>query len=412
MQFEIVVRNSTPMIIGWYDPLKIDPQGLRATEIKGLWRWWSRAFIGGVLYDEGFLHGISQGNILLKPTNEEAECISCLVGKIMGLGFAGGGKDAEASRFVLYTEPIEKLLEKNKCGDELQRIKLSLPIKRRKQEMQIECIKSGYTFKISVSKRYEKYRDAEELALKVLVVALQLMGLGKGSRRGLGSLDIEDIDTLYFSVATNRLKELISKIYEDCRNIVKKYYVQCCKLSVAKVKEGDVQTPPPLPVVSRKSIGDLKVAQIIVARNISFKNIHNFFIRSERCRILHRKVKCDDDLRKNYNAWILGLPRKQKQKQKQTGYEMEEFSRRASPIMLSYHGDGNRFGKGAFISIFLSGDWPKHLTWYGLIDKQQKYIKENIDIDFNRLYNAYHIAIDEFMRYLNAINAKIEHVWP
>lgn len=407
MQFEIVVRNSTPMIIGWYDPLKIDPQGLRATEIKGLWRWWSRAFIGGALYDEGFLHGISQGNILLKPTNEEAECISRLVGKIMGLGFAGSEKDAEASRFILYTEPIEKLIEKNKCEDELQRIKLlSLPIKKHKQEMQIECIKSGYTFKITVSKRYEKYRDAEELALKVLVVALQLMGLGKGSKRGLGSLDIEDIDISYFSVATNRLKELISKIYEDCRNIVKKYYVQCCKPSVAKVKESDIQTPPPLPVISRKSIDNLNVAQIIIARNTSFKNVHNFFIRSERCKTLYQKVnqkvKCDDDLRKSHNAWILGLPRKQKQ----TGYEMKGFSRRASPIMLSYHKDKNIFGEGVFISIFLSGDWPKHLTWYGLRGKQQIYI------DFNRLYNAYHIAIDEFMRYLKAINAKIEHVWP
>lgn len=42
----IEVVNSTPLLVGWYDPNLVDPLGLRTTEIKGIWRWWARAIIG------------------------------------------------------------------------------------------------------------------------------------------------------------------------------------------------------------------------------------------------------------------------------------------------------------------------------------------------------------------------------
>jgi CRISPR-associated protein Cmr1 len=61
------VTNSTPMLTGWYSPELVDPQGLRVTEVKGVWRWWARAVIGGALYDECMLVGECRGGILNRP---------------------------------------------------------------------------------------------------------------------------------------------------------------------------------------------------------------------------------------------------------------------------------------------------------------------------------------------------------
>ncbi|MEM1560443.1 MAG: type III-B CRISPR module RAMP protein Cmr1, partial [Ignisphaera sp.] len=97
---KLKLKNTTPLLVGWYDPYKQDPMGIRATEIKGLWRWWCRAFIAGAMYDQNMLIGKDGKDVYLIPSDEEAEAISCFVGKILGLGYAGK-KGAESSRFKL-----------------------------------------------------------------------------------------------------------------------------------------------------------------------------------------------------------------------------------------------------------------------------------------------------------------------
>jgi len=420
-QVEIIVRNSTPLLIGWYDPLKTDPQGLRATEIKGLWRWWSRAFIAGALYDKGLLLGRYSNDVLLEPTESEVECISCLAGKVLGLGFTGKN-EAEASRFILYTEPLKEPVPKP-CRDGLQRIQLLTIGKRgrgghaKKGDVECQYIERGHIFKIAVEKRYAKYRDGEELAIKILLAALQLSGLGKGSRRGLGSLDIENISN--FSLTVTNLKELIKDIYEGCTNIVDTHYDECCKRKTATGKTETVNFPPPMPVMSKKSVDNLKISQVIVAGNASFEPIHNFFVRTERCKVLYKNPRCFDELRENLSAWVLGLPRIQRRREKGRGKEKETWtgyettvSRRASPILVSYHSDWNMFGKGALISIFISGDWPTELTWSKPEPREGTPRPKRIKVDFNVLYKAYRAAIGELTKYLERLNFGYSSIWP
>jgi CRISPR-associated protein Cmr1 len=392
LEYRIDVSNSTPLLIGWHDPLKIDPKGIRTTEIKGLWRWWARAFVAGAMYDLGLLKGEhNREDVLAKPSKEDVEAISCFVGKIMGLGYTGS-LDAEGSRFILYSESLQNIRIRN-LKDEFQRIRL-LSIKR-----SVETLEPGGGFRVIVRKRVERYRDAENTALRILIVSLQLSGLGKGGRRGLGSLDIRSrIDV----VRERNLKDLVENVYRETIEIIRKYADLCIKRSFVEKREDLI---PPMPLVSKGSYKNLKIFQILSVRNVSFRSLHNFFVRSERCRVLYGNYICEDDLRKTLNAWILGLPREQKS----TGYSIrsETIVRRASPILLSYHARGNIFGEGGFISVFISGDWPLRLKWC-----EGSSGCKDINIDPSRLMDAYSTAIKELNEYLSKLNANITYIWP
>jgi len=404
-EYTISVQNTTPLLIGWYDPTLPDPLGVRASEIKGLWHWWARAFIAGALYDLGLLQGRGTGDIVLKPTQEEAELIACIVGRVLGLGYAG--EEAEASRFTIYTEYLEKPSAKL-YRDELQRIRL-LTLGRRK----VYGYPPRHIFKIAIKKRLRKYDYAETTALKILVAALQLSGVGKGGRRGLGSLDMKQLGI----VREKELRDFIESIYVSCTEISNKVVegqIRECENIVHRFKKFRAsraslpvqfdEAPPPLPCVSKKNLGNIPVTQIFIAKNIKFPVIHNFFVRSERCRVLTGSSKCDDMLRKSVNAWILGLPRRQSN----TGYviKSKEISRRASPIIVSNHERFNVFGEGVYVSILLSADWPKKLEWFSTETSKI------IEIDLNRLYNAYSTALNVLMDYLKKVNANIVQVWP
>jgi CRISPR-associated protein Cmr1 len=313
------------------------------------------------------------------------------VGKIMGLGYTGS-LDAEGSRFILYSESLQNIRIRN-LKDEFQRIRL-LSIKR-----SVETLEPGGGFRVIVRKRVERYRDAENTALRILIVSLQLSGLGKGGRRGLGSLDIRSrIDV----VRERNLKDLVENVYRETIEIIRKYADLCIKRSFVEKREDLI---PPMPLVSKGSYKNLKIFQILSVRNVSFRSLHNFFVRSERCRVLYGNYICEDDLRKTLNAWILGLPREQKS----TGYSIrsETIVRRASPILLSYHARGNIFGEGGFISVFISGDWPLRLKWC-----EGSSGCKDINIDPSRLMDAYSTAIKELNEYLSKLNANITYIWP
>jgi len=383
----IEVQNSTPLLVGWYDPLKQDVIGLRPTEIKGLWRWWARAFIAGALYDLGILKGEESNEVLLTPTKDSVITISYLVGKVLGLGYVGRGEESEASRFTLY---VEGGVKPKLLHDKLQRITL-LTIRRR-----VEGVDVGQRFRVIIRKRVSKYPEAEDLALKILILTLQLSGIGKGSRKGLGSLDI-----LSEPPSTSKdIKSLIKDVYSSCCEVIEKYktYVRTSPV----FRESECFNFPPLPLISKNSIYGVKISQILRVRNVRFEVLHNFFIRSERCRVLHNNPRCDDDIRRNYVAWFLGLPREQRS----TGYIITKVSRRASPIILSYHSNRNFFGDGGLLTILISGDWPKEITWRGVGSSKR------ISIDCKAIINAFNIVFNEYNQYLRKFNANIETIWP
>lgn len=403
MELTLILRNATPMLTGWYDPKKVDYMGLRTTEVKGLWRWWARAFVGGALYDAGLLRGHQVGDVLLKPTSHEVLCISKFVGSILGLGLALR-EESIASKFRLYVEPLEvKTVQSRELSvwRRAQRINL-LTIKE-----DVEAIEPGKTFTIHIEllKKFEYV----ETVLKILAVALQLVGIGKGSRRGLGSLDI-----LSFKGDTSTLRVFEESLRgrEGLRTLVKEAYSECAEIvskNIGNVREcmsrgGHPEDLPPIPVVSKEKVFGVPVTNIKVYPGVTeglFVRVHDFFIRSERCRTLYGTPKCDDELRRDFHAWFLGLPRSQRG----TGY-FAKVVRRSSPIHLTLHSNGNRFGGGAFVAVLLSGDWPNKIEWFG---KR----KTSIDITSQRVIEAYTTFEREFHNYMSRIGAgEGVVIWP
>ena len=409
--FTLEVTLSTPLLIGWYKPEIADPLGLRTAEIKGIWRWWVRAFICGVLYDNGFITGIHTNDILLKPRREEVSIISKLVGKL-GLGYSIGG-ESEASRFILRirTENGIRISSYKKRSDKLYRIKLLTLNKS------IEYIPENTRFYIEVWKRYEK-RDrninlAEELALKILIIALQLNGFGKGGRRGLGSLDIISYKKVVIpinNVISKSLRDQLKEIYKGLTELIEEDK-EIRKIS--RTRSEDYQIPP-MPCISKRVYRDgkkeLPITRIFTVSNVSFTQIHNFFLRSMRAKVTNPKnPHYMDLLRNNYNAWILGLPRSAGMK---TGYLIPSevnVERRASPLIVSYHKNNGVLGlrSGATFSLFISGDWPCKLKWRGGGGSTWQ-----IDIDKSRLLKAYHDLYCVLDRYIVNINGRRLDIWP
>jgi CRISPR-associated protein Cmr1 len=379
------------MVVGWFEPGELDPVGIRASEVKGLWRWWARAFVAGAMYDLGLLEGDSRGDAVLRPSKSDVRRVNYVVGSVMGLGVAGDD-GAEASRFIIYAEPVGGAPPRPKCSsDGLQRIRL-LSLGRRS----VCYYERGARFSIVVEKRRISDQYAELAALKILAVSLQLSGIGNSGRRGLGSLDM----SLPSDLGYRDLKQLISDAYESTLDVVKR---------VSSSERWSAQRradAPPIPAVSRSNFRDLPVARIMIARVRDFPHIHNFFVRSERCRVLTGSPICDDDLRKTHNAWVLGLPRG-REKPSPTGYTIavKGVNRRASPILVAYHTRANSLGEGAFISILFSADWPKEIEWFGAGS-------QTISIDVNKLYEAYKVAFNELQMYLQKVGVQITYVWP
>jgi len=389
----IEVVNSTPLLVGWYDPNLVDPLGLRTTEIKGIWRWWARAIIGGVLYDEGVLVGVSEGKVVKRPSREEVRLVSYYVGKVLGLGYAGP-QGSESSRFIVRTETLSSHLIR-RMREEARRSQrpnlLALAGSGR------EYVPEDAKFRITVQIR-SRYGDGESLALKILILALQLSGVGKGSRRGLGSLDVTGVTSLGIRMSYE-LKEFLDEVYEDASNIVRKYGEG---LSSKLVRSRNDRALPPLPVVSKSVIEGINVSGIYVVRggrNLQdlFHDIRNFFVRSERCRKLYNnRSVCDDELRLKQQAWILGLPR----------IEIEGVDRRASPLMVSCHSERNIFGGGVFVTITVSGDWPRRLKWLNRGNSK------NINVGEADIVSATTTAIKEFKEYVRKSGYALVKVWP
>ncbi|MEM4620051.1 MAG: type III-B CRISPR module RAMP protein Cmr1 [Desulfurococcaceae archaeon] len=354
---KLKLKNTTPLFVGWYDPRKQDPMGIRATEIKGLWRWWCRAFIAGAMYDQNMLSGKDGKDVYLIPSDEEAEAISCFVGKILGLGYAGK-KGAESSRFKLFI-------------DESQEGKTEYQISWNKDKK----IKSRQ-FILNVEKVREKYKDAEDLALKILTVSLQLSGVGKGSRRGQGSMDIVSIESEnILENIGNDIGKLIKYVYEKSIEIVSnKECQEMC--GIKNIKQTTNKRLPPLPAVAKEVFELCKV-------NISSEKSSDF-VYICKSSVLGRNFEFNE-----LSKWFLGLPR--------LGYKaLEKQSvRRPSPIFMTCHTSDNVFGPGIFVTVFLSGDWPKQLKWMGGGGEQQ------IDIDDDKIKEAYETFVKEFEDYLN-----------
>ncbi|MFZ8795423.1 MAG: hypothetical protein ACO2O2_16295 [Acidilobaceae archaeon] len=99
-----------------------------------------------------------------------------------------------------------------------------------------------------------RYGDAEDLAVKTLVLALQLIGVGKGSRRGLGSLDLTNVLIPRIRLPS-KLRDLLDEVHGEAVDVVRRYARECSKTII---RSCDKRSLPPIPVISKltsKAIG-------------------------------------------------------------------------------------------------------------------------------------------------------------
>jgi CRISPR-associated protein Cmr1 len=414
----------TPFLPGSADPNVVDPDWpLRPSEVKGIWRWWARALIAGALFNKGLLHGESRRGMVKVPTDAEAGCVSRIVGRGLGLGYAGSD-GSMSSCFKIRFERMNFNAPRNVdygLTNRLQRVRL-LTLGRR----QVQYVDRGSATMVIESHTACNLDNASiEAALYALALALRFSCFGKGGRRGLGCFGVRaygrysgifnrgygeprEPGELVESALNAVSKVVDSMITKECRGLESKG-VSGCEL-------------PPVPIVSIKgdytncvdtryrggvkSLGKLTPYKLIIIQGGRGTNLldalHNFFLRPTRTRAIHGNYMTQDQLRQDLKAWILGLPREQKnpKEQKKTGYEIVgSISRRASPMLLAVHSNE------AYLSIFTSADWPSTLRWRGAGSRQ-------LQINEKEVINATAIALSEFMEYLRKSNIQGVKAWP
>jgi len=134
---------------------------------------------------------------------------------------------------------------------------------------------------------------------------------------------------------------------------------------------------------------------LVSVKGVRREDLHNFFLRPARTRVLHGSYFAQDALRQALKAWILGLPREQKG----TGYRIiGGASRRASPLMLAIAGNA------AYLSVFISADWPRELEWRG--GGRQRIAVAEADV-----LAAMALALREFLDYVKKLGGEAE-TWP
>jgi CRISPR-associated protein Cmr1 len=500
---EILFTLSTPASIGSYEPYRVDELWyVRPTAIKGLWRWWARAIVAGIMYESG---------LLARCDENELKLLSEYVGKRLGLGEAGG----LASRFKLIVYPEEPPRKLNVCikydegteyfanrlADRLKKSNITVFVenssssgaarsspaganvdancdvtvtvnKTKKGKIRhhidlqrihllslstggpdvghiAEVLSSfvvGGRFKLSV-KYYGEDVDVFKAGIGILLLALILGGVGKGSRKGLGSVDIIDARSTdgefdlasYCSDCAQKgpsccLKNLLNETMELVRRAVgvgeRSVEPQDlpCVPALARSDVGAIAKRPAKVIYYGKgdslltiNLGHVPIAEIYEIRPSGtqgpdlFRTLHNFFLRAERARKLAEDSELPDPLRGLYEnaamprSYVLGLPRVQKKEN--TGYYAvggsEEDLRRASTIMVSFHRklfNGENIG---LLTVIRSSDWPPEVEWKGKYQIRQP----TIELDTCELLTAYQIALEEYKQYLTGI-ATASRVWP
>jgi CRISPR-associated protein Cmr1 len=417
----------TPFLPGSADPNVVDPDWpLRPSEVKGIWRWWARALIAGVLFDRGLLHGEVRHDMVKVPTDVEAGCVSRIVGRGLGLGYAGSD-GSMSSCFRIRFERMNFNAPRNVdygLTNRLQRVRLLTLGKRPAQLQYVDRGQLSITMVIESHTVCGLDNASIEAALYALALALRFSCFGKGGRRGLGCFGVRAYGR--YSGIFNRgygeprePGELVESALNTVGKVVDSMVTKECRGLESKGVSGCEL--PPVPIVSIKgdytncvdtryregvkSLGKLTPYKLIIIQGGRGTNLldvlHNFFLRPTRTRAIHGNYMAQDQLRQDLKAWILGLPREQKnpKEQKKTGYEIVgSISRRASPMLLAVHSNE------AYLSVFTSADWPNKLKWYSskpeqsLTEEKDKGLK--IEINEKDIIDATAIALSEFMKYL------------
>ncbi|RSN77462.1 type III-B CRISPR module RAMP protein Cmr1 [Candidatus Methanodesulfokora washburnensis] len=401
MSLILKLRSENWLLLGGYDTQFHKDDPLRTQSIKGLWRYWLRVYIAGALYEAGKLK-------CKKECTSEIEYICEKTGNILG-----SLNSASKFRIIVNKVSFSEKGHKDICS--AQRIKL-LSLGGRWKVSYGENLYAE--IRIEESPHVKRIDENErKLALGSLLTALSLNGIGKGGRRGLGtfSIEVDGFEGKFLKdkkINYNMLKELINGTLDSARSYL--------NLEVERVSE-----IPPLDCISRVKIDlsdigesislfdkrEVPVFTIIKVEPKTEKRIEDmvielqdFFYRPGRLRRMGFKTtsadKSQDIITRRRLAWFLGLPREQRG----TGY-ISNVNRRASPIHLAVHEEN------ALFTLFLSSNWPTEIRWKGLYEKEQRGEKP-LNVDGNRVKEAYLCLISSLENYLKKMNYKYEVIYP
>jgi len=238
-----VLRIPVKLMLGGYDTQFyreinnfkiIEP--LRAQSIKGVWRWWARALLAGVLWDKGY-----------------RDHLEILVRKLENRLFGQIDPTPLASKFKIETRTGKVYYDiiGRKRGRTPRERLLSL-----KNEIRIAT--KLYDTYIIVKPRlgYEDLKDSEKsFAYASLVLGLILSGLGKGSRRGYGVLDfkiLEDQTGLFKwikdsgALGKEHIKKILDKAYSCADEYISEFVEQKPSINDQEI--------PPIPALYKSSL--------------------------------------------------------------------------------------------------------------------------------------------------------------
>lgn|GEM_PF-2595393 len=379
----IEFQNSSPLLLGGYNTeSKHDFHGeeLRPTSLKGVWRWWFRAVLGAELWrdginDEDFIENlrIKEGAIL--GTAEGRALSSRIIVRSFTDKISYGKVFKGPSGDIIFVPHDSRVKIQN-----LPKIEHLMIGKRRDEISFISDIKGRIELKVfSHGDEEPNYEDLKKVSGS-FILSLLLSGLGKGSRRGLGSLDFEVLEDTT-GTFLNMKSESINA--ETLKRVIRRL-----------IPASRSQKLPPIPILSPDHFELLYLKHNDVMKVL--QDIQNFTLRTGRNRVLGR-----DPLRKEHIGWILGLPRSVMVKghpvPKSRYYLRETSVRRASPLIVSVH------KTYASICLFRSRDWPLPLLWKS--HRMKEGIKASDD-----LIRAYDVLSESIKEYLEKCGYEFEEV--
>lgn len=400
------LKGESRLYLGGYDTQFHEDDPLRTQSLKGLWRYWLRAYIAGAMYEAGLLVCKEDKDFVCGADSKSLEIIAKKTGELLG-------SQESASKFRIVVSRAQA--NRREDGFAAQRIRL-LSMGRREEGRGRG--KTSYGENVYAEIRVEKSPHVKSLgenemkiAIGSLLTALSLNGLGKGGRRGLGtfSVSVEGFEGDFLvngKLDHGKLRELINETMESVR-------------SYLKLERGNPTEIPPIDCVTKAKIDlsatlsrveapiDLKetpVFTVIRAKPGREKNVdemvielQDFFYRPGRSRKMGYRISSadysEDPITRERLAWFLGLPRMQRG----TGYIYD--GRRASAIHLAVH------EREALFTFFLSGDWPVEIDWRG--ERRM-----SLRIDRSEVKRAYITSISSLMSYLNRIGYESEVIYP
>jgi len=384
---EIHITNLTYAIIGGYDTMTYSKNlGIsevpRTTNIKGVWRWWTRAALAGAITCARGINNIDWNSVervvkekvkdLLGSTARSSKLAIELDVNVKDDGLVPFKKLEKVPRIHLLSQPTKQEIE------EMKRVTGITDKRTLKNMVKAEKLKLLKAYEPEALDIVLKVRaitldlekSEKEFLLRTLLLSLLFSGIGAITRRGFGSLTFKSVKSRFIPshvineiYGTKSTKDLENTILRFIKDTISKA-LEILKLEVSS--NCDLEGVPnypilTLPVTEQMSPEKpyptrLKVIQIESDDVDILKIIGESTLKNVWKRIIRRKVS---DHGKDLHTWVLGLPR---DAAKRTGYLMRtddslKEARRASSIIIR---PITKRDKQWYITIlgFLSRDWP------------------------------------------------------